>query len=198
MTNLIETFEKEQIKILTSKKRIPAFRPGDSVKVSLKILEGERLRLQAFEGVCIARKNNGLNSNFTIRKISHGEGVERVFPLFSPIVDKIEVVKKGAVNRAKLYYLRDRTGKRTRISDRDRGEEADQYALIETPETTIDTKEVAEEGVSNTINKEEKKIEKADSAELKKEVVAEDDKLLEEKSKSTASEADKTIDESKS
>ena len=91
MTNIMETFEKEQIKKLTSKKRIPAFRAGDTIKVSLKIIEGERSRLQTFEGVCIARKNNGLNSNFTVRKISHGEGVEKVFPLFSPLISKFEI-----------------------------------------------------------------------------------------------------------
>ena len=112
MKNLIETFETNQIKQLTPKKRIPAFRSGDTVRVTIKIVEGDRTRLQAFEGVCIARKNNSLNSNFTIRKMSHGEGVERVFPLFSPVVDKIEVIRKGNSKRAKLYYLRKRTGER--------------------------------------------------------------------------------------
>ena len=87
---------------------IPAFRSGDTIKVTLKIIEGDRSRLQAFEGVCIARKNNGLNSNFTIRKMSHGEGVEKVFPLFSPLIDKIEIVRKGHVRRAKIYYLRNK------------------------------------------------------------------------------------------
>ena len=119
---------------LTLKKRIPAFRPGDTLKVTLKIVEGEKSRLQVYEGVCIARKNNSVNSKFTVRKMSHGEGVERVFPLFSPNIDKIEVVRKGNVKRAKLYYLRDRTGKSARIADRDRGDEADQYELIENVE----------------------------------------------------------------
>ena len=131
MSNLLETFEKEQIERLTSKKRIPAFRPGDTLKVTVRITEGSKSRLQAFEGVCIARKNNLVNSNFTVRKISHGEGVERVFPLFSPIVEKIEVVRKGDVRRAKLYYLRELSGKKARIADRDRGDEADQYEFIE-------------------------------------------------------------------
>lgn len=135
MTNVMETYEKEQIQKLTSKKRIPAFRSGDTMKVTLKIVEGERSRLQTFEGICIARKNNGLNSNFTIRKISHGEGAEKVFPLFSPLIDKIEIVRKGDVRRAKLYYLRDRKGKSARIVDSNRGEEADQYELVETLET---------------------------------------------------------------
>ena len=131
MNNLLEKFEKKQIENLTSKKRIPAFRPGDTIKVTLKITEGGKSRLQSFEGMCIARKNNSVNSKFTLRKISHGEGVERVFPLFSAIIDKIEVIRKGNVKRAKLYYLRDRTGKSARIADRDRGDEIDQYAMIE-------------------------------------------------------------------
>lgn len=131
MSNLLQKFEKQQINKLTSKKRIPAFRTGDTLKVTLKIVEGEKSRLQAYEGICIARKNNSLNSKFTVRKMSHGEGVERVFSLFSPNIDKIEIIRKGDVRRAKLYYLRDRTGKSARIADRDRGEEADQYELIE-------------------------------------------------------------------
>ena len=103
MTNLLQIFEKKQIEKLTSNKRIPAFRSGDVLKITVKIIEGERSRTQVFEGVCIARKNNGVNSKFTVRKLSHGEGVERVFPLFSPIIEKIEVVRKGDVRRAKLY-----------------------------------------------------------------------------------------------
>ena len=135
MTNALEMFEKKQIEKLTAKKRVPAFRPGDTLKVTVKIIEGEKSRSQAFEGMCIARKNNSINSNFTVRKISHGEGVEKVFPLFSPIIEKIEVVRKGDVRRAKLYYLRDRTGKRARIADRDRGDEIDQYEFIEENKT---------------------------------------------------------------
>ena len=121
MNNLLETFEKKQIERLTGKKRIPTFRPGDTLKVTIRITEGDKSRLQAFEGMCIARKNNSVNSNFTVRKISHGEGVERVFPLFSPIVEKIEVVRKGDVRRAKLYYLRERQGKSARIAERSTG-----------------------------------------------------------------------------
>ena len=135
MTNVMEKFEKKQIEKLTANKRVPAFRPGDTLKVTVKIIEGEKSRSQAFEGMCIARKNNSINSNFTVRKISHGEGVEKVFPLFSPIIEKIEVVRKGDVRRAKLYYLRDRTGKRARIADRDRGDEIDQYEFIEENKT---------------------------------------------------------------
>ena len=140
MSNLLETFEKQQIEKLTSKKRVPAFRPGDTLKVTVRITEGSKSRLQAFEGICIARKNNSVNSNFTVRKISHGEGVERVFPLFSPLVEEIEVVRKGDVRRAKLYYLRELSGKKARIADKDRGDEADQYEYIEEAPPVEETK----------------------------------------------------------
>ena len=140
MSNLLETFEKQQIEKLTSKKRVPAFRPGDTLKVTVRITEGSKSRLQAFEGICIARKNNSVNSNFTVRKISHGEGVERVFPLFSPLLEKIEVVRKGDVRRAKLYYLRELSGKKARIADKDRGDEADQYEYIEEAPPVEETK----------------------------------------------------------
>ena len=140
MSNLLETFEKQQIEKLTSKKRVPAFRPGDTLKVTVRITEGSKSRLQAFEGICIARKNNSVNSNFTVRKISHGEGVERVFPLFSPLVEKIEVVRKGDVRRAKLYYLRELSGKKARIADKDRGDEADQYEYIQEAPPVEETK----------------------------------------------------------
>ncbi len=140
MSNLLETFEKQQIEKLTSKKRVPAFRPGDTLKVTVRITEGSKSRVQAFEGICIARKNNSVNSNFTVRKISHGEGVERVFPLFSPLVEKIEVVRKGDVRRAKLYYLRELSGKKARIADKDRGDEADQYEYIEEAPPLEETK----------------------------------------------------------
>ena len=140
MSNLLETFEKQQIEKLTSKKRVPAFRPGDTLKVTVRITEGSKSRLQAFEGICIARKNNSVNSNFTVRKISHGEGVERIFPLFSPLVEKIEVVRKGDVRRAKLYYLRELSGKKARIADKDRGDEADQYEYIEEAPPVEETK----------------------------------------------------------
>jgi large subunit ribosomal protein L19 len=140
MSNLLETFEKQQIEKLTSKKRVPAFRPGDTLKVTVRITEGSKSRLQAYEGICIARKNNSVNSNFTVRKISHGEGVERVFPLFSPLVEKIEVVRKGDVRRAKLYYLRELSGKKARIADKDRGDEADQYEYTEKAPPAEETK----------------------------------------------------------
>ena len=145
MNNLLEKFEKKQIENLTSKKRIPAFRPGDTIKVTLKITEGDKSRLQSFEGMCIARKNNSVNSKFTLRKISHGEGVERVFPLFSANIEKIEVIRKGNVKRAKLYYLRDRTGKSARIADRDRGDEVDQNAMTEEEVISEDSSKENEE-----------------------------------------------------
>ena len=116
--NLIQTLEAEQIAKFHENKQIPEFRPGDTVKVGVKVVEGERTRVQNYEGVCIARANRGMGSSFTVRKMSFGEGVERVFPLYSPNIDSIEVVRKGAVRRAKLYYLRGRTGKAARIAER--------------------------------------------------------------------------------
>jgi len=118
--NILETLEQEQIAKLTDGKSIPDFRPGDTLRVNVKVIEGTRERLQAYEGVCIGRKNAGLNSSFTVRKLSFGEGVERVFPLYSPNVDSIQVVRQGKVRRAKLYYLRGRTGKAARITERNR------------------------------------------------------------------------------
>jgi large subunit ribosomal protein L19 len=116
--NLIQQLEAEQIAALAAKRPIPEFRPGDTVRVGVKVVEGDRSRVQAYEGVCIARSNKGMGSSFTVRKISFGEGVERVFPLYSPNIDSIDVVRKGIVRRAKLYYLRGRTGKSARIAER--------------------------------------------------------------------------------
>ena len=196
MNNILQKFEKEQIEKLTSKKRIPAFRPGDTIKVTLKIIEGDKSRLQAYEGMCIARKNNSINSKFTVRKMSHGEGVERVFPLFSPNIDTIEVIRKGDVRRSKLYYLRDRTGKKARIADRDRGQEADQYELAEvieekeTPSNADEAKTVEETPVESP------EVKTAEENSIEPE--AEEKKPVEEKSESSASEAEKTNDGSKS
>lgn len=114
----IEKFEKEQIAKLTEGKDIPKFSPGDTLRVDVKVKEGGRERIQAFEGVCIAKNSGGINSSFTVRKLSYGEGVERVFPLYSPIIDKITVLRRGKVRRAKLYYLRGRTGKAARIAEK--------------------------------------------------------------------------------
>ena len=113
--NLIQTLEKEQAAKLSAGKDIPDFAPGDTVLVNVKVVEGERSRVQAYEGVCIGRSGSGLNENFTVRKISYGEGVERVFPLYSPMIDSIKIVRRGKVRRAKLYYLRGRRGKSARI-----------------------------------------------------------------------------------
>ncbi|HZH26629.1 MAG TPA: 50S ribosomal protein L19 [Azospirillaceae bacterium] len=119
--NTIQKIEQAEIARVLGDKKVPEFSPGDTVKVNVKVVEGTRERIQAYEGVCIARKNAGLNSSFTVRKISYGEGVERVFPLYSPRIDSIELVRKGDVRRAKLYYLRGLRGKAARISERTTG-----------------------------------------------------------------------------
>ncbi|MEH6700626.1 50S ribosomal protein L19 [Parasphingorhabdus sp.] len=116
--NLIQTLEKEAVDAFIASKEIPEFRAGDTVRVGVRVVEGERVRTQNYEGVCIARTNRGMGSNFTVRKMSFGEGVERVFPLYSPNIDSITVVRRGIVRRAKLYYLRGLTGKRARIAER--------------------------------------------------------------------------------
>ncbi len=116
--NVIETLRKEEADRLLAARKIPEFRPGDTVRVNVRIKEGERERVQAYEGVCIARAGQGVDENFTVRKISFGEGVERLFPIMSPMIESIEVKRRGVVRRAKLYYLRDRRGKSARIAER--------------------------------------------------------------------------------
>ncbi len=116
--NLLQKLEQEQVTKLSAGKEIPDFGPGDTVLVNYKVVEGERSRIQAYEGVCIGRAGSGLNENFTVRKISYGEGVERVFPLYSPMIDSIKIVRRGKVRRAKLYYLRGRRGKSARITEK--------------------------------------------------------------------------------
>ncbi len=118
--NIIQQYEAGQVARLSASRGVPDFAAGDTVRVAVRVVEGERTRTQAFEGVCIARANKGLNSNFTVRKISYGEGVERVFPLYSPLIAEITVVRRGDVRRAKLYYLRGRSGKSARIAERAR------------------------------------------------------------------------------
>jgi large subunit ribosomal protein L19 len=118
--NLIQQLENEQAAAVAAKRAIPQFAPGDTVKVNVRVVEGDRTRVQAYEGLVIARSGGGLNENFTVRKISYGEGVERVFPVYSPLIDSIEVLRRGKVRRAKLYYLRGRTGKSARIAERQR------------------------------------------------------------------------------
>ena len=165
--NVIEELEKEHVEHLTAEKNVPEFAAGDTLKVSVKVVEGERERIQMFEGVCIGRKNAGLNSSFTVRKISYGEGVERVFPLFSPSVANIEVVRRGDVRRAKLYYLRGLRGKSARISEKTDGfaakltaqdKEVEAEAKAEAKRTSRKAKkgkvEVPEDGVAEEVNKE--------------------------------------------
>ena len=145
--NIIEKIEKEQLEKLSSGKHIPDFNPGDTIKVDVKVVEGTRERIQAFEGVCIARGGKGINDSFTVRKISYGEGVERVFPLFSPKISSITLVRKGKVRRAKLYYLRDRRGKAARIVEK-----------IEVKKKTNEKKDVAsvsKDKVTETSSKKE-------------------------------------------
>ena len=142
--NIIEQFEKDQIKSLVKGKKIPQFHPGDTVRVNVKVREGTRERIQAFEGVCIRKKNRGLSSSFTVRKISFGEGVERVFPIFSPSIDSISIVRSWQVRRAKLYYLRDLTGKKARIVERIRKKQPDLASLyIDESEEVVEEEIVA-------------------------------------------------------
>jgi large subunit ribosomal protein L19 len=142
--DVIDDLERQQMSKLAADRPVPWFAPGDTIRVKVKVVEGSRERLQAFEGVCIARRNRGLGSSFTLRKISYGEGVERVFPLYSPIVADIEVVRRGDVRRAKLYYLRDRRGKKARIA-----EKTDGYAAKVTAEekrSAADAREATRRG----------------------------------------------------
>ena len=158
--NIIEKIEKEQLEKLSSGKEIPDFNPGDTIKVDVKVVEGTRERIQAFEGVCIARGGKGINESFTVRKISYGEGVERVFPLFSPKISAITLVRKGKVRRAKLYYLRDRRGKAARIVEK-----------IEVKKKTSEKKDVASVSKDNVAETSSKK-----EVENKPEVKTEDQK----------------------
>ncbi len=127
--NTLEKFEARQLQKLKEGKKLPEFSPGDTVKVNVKVIEGTRERIQAYEGVCIGRAGAGVNESFTVRKISYGEGVERVFPLFSPRIDSVELVRKGSIRRAKLYYLRDLSGKSARITERTTGHGFDEESL---------------------------------------------------------------------
>ncbi len=127
--NIMEKFEAKQAQKLRADKKMPEFSPGDTVKVNVKVSEGTRERIQAYEGVCIGRAGAGVNENFTVRKISYGEGVERVFPLLSPRIDSIELIRRGSIRRAKLYYLRDRSGKSARITERTTGHGFDEESL---------------------------------------------------------------------
>ena len=143
--NIIEKVNKEQQERLNEARPIPEFAPGDTIRINVKVVEGQRERVQAFEGVCIARKGGGINSSFTVRKLSYGEGVERVFPLYSPSIDRIEIIRRGDVRRAKLYYLRGRTGKSARIAEKTDGYSAklsakDKKATADAKAANIKTK----------------------------------------------------------
>ncbi len=142
--NVIDKIEKDQMDKIVSERSIPEFGAGDTIKVDVKIIEGDKERIQAFEGLCIARSGGGLNESFTVRKISYGEGVERIFPIFSPKIAGITVLKKGKVRRAKLYYLRDRRGKSARIVEKIQVTKKDNKPKVEKPEA----KEVSEETTS--------------------------------------------------
>jgi len=142
--NVIDKMEKDQMDKIVSERSIPEFGAGDTIKVDVKIIEGDKERIQAFEGLCIARSGGGLNESFTVRKISYGEGVERIFPIFSPKIAGITVLKKGKVRRAKLYYLRDRRGKSARIVEKIQVTKKDNKPKVEKPEA----KEVSEEKTS--------------------------------------------------
>ena len=165
--NIIDEIEKEQIKEISQKRNVPEFGPGDTLKIHLKVLEGNRERIQVFEGVCIARSNKGLNSSFTVRKISNGEGVERVFPVYSPLIEKFEVVRRGDVRRSKLYYLRERSGKKARISERrvDKviTENLEKTVSIKEEDSSEEAESMEKAKSAEEANTEEKPAEKKDS-----------------------------------
>ena len=175
--NIIEQFEKDQIKSLVKGKKIPQFHPGDTVRVNVKVREGTRERIQAFEGVCIRKKNRGLSSSFTVRKISFGEGVERVFPIFSPSIDSISIVRSGQVRRAKLYYLRDLTGKKARIVERIRKKQPDLASLY-----IDESEEVVEEEIiaSNDPAQDESVEVAADASQAEEKTESEVDEIAQE------------------
>ena len=127
--NIIDELEKEQAEAILAQRTLPEFKTGDTVKVNVRVTEGTRTRIQAYEGVCIARQGSGVNESFTVRKISYGEGVERLFPIFSPLIESVEVIRRGKVRRAKLYYLRDRRGKSARIAERTSGHGIEQTVI---------------------------------------------------------------------
>ena len=171
MTTLHD-FEKDQVAKLAAASKLPEFGPGDTVKVNVKVVEGDRERVQAFEGVCIGRKNAGLNSSFTVRKISYGEGVERVFPVLSPNIDRIEVIRRGRVRRAKLYYLRDRRGKAARIFESTNARTRKlQDAEREAAQSAKDAREAEKVAAAEALAKElaEKEAAEAAAAEAKAE-----------------------------
>ncbi|MGB2931467.1 MAG: 50S ribosomal protein L19 [Methyloceanibacter sp.] len=157
--NIIQQLEQEQAAALAKKRKVPEFGPGDTLRVNVKVVEGERARVQAYEGVCIGRAGGGLNENFTVRKISYGEGVERVFPIYSPLIDSIEVVRRGRVRRAKLYYLRGRRGKSARIPERQiaRGKQKEVFKGFTKPKGEPDDLKLIP-GITSELEKKLKKL----------------------------------------
>ena len=150
--NLLQQMEAEQVEKMLARRAVPIFQTGDTVKVSVKVVEGTRERIQAYEGVCIARRNAGVNSAFTVRKLSYGEGVERVFPLYSPKIESIEVIRRGDTRRAKLYYLRGRTGKRARIAEKTDGYSA-KIAAAQRAEQAIHSAQMKQQASKKTAEK---------------------------------------------
>jgi len=172
--NTIQEIEQEQIAKLTAGKSLPDFAPGDTVRVMVKVVEGTRERVQAFEGVCIARKNAGLHSSFTVRKLSYGEGVERVFPLYSPRIEEVELVRRGRVRRAKLYYLRGRTGKAARIAERTTGRSRGKQEEVATAAEAFELEEAAKSDAAKATDaKAETAAAKTDKSDGKGEAKAE-------------------------
>lgn len=180
--NTLQKFEAKQLAGLKEGKNIPEFGPGDTIKVNVRVKEGSRERVQAFEGVCLARSNNGVNASFTVRKISYGEGVERVFPLWSSRIDSIELVRRGSVRRAKLYYLRDRSGKSARISERTTGYgiEAKDESIQEVSKTERRKLKQAEKKARREEIKKEDAAKKAAAEKAAKEAAAAEAKATEE------------------
>ena len=150
--NIIDKIEKQQMEKVLAERSIPDFGAGDTLRVNVKVIEGTRERVQAFEGVCIARKNAGIRSSFTVRKISYGEGVERIFPLYSPRISGIEVVRKGKVRRAKLYYLRERQGKSARIAERSSGRSTESEDIKTTEKKQTKDKKMPAEKIDKKDN----------------------------------------------
>lgn len=172
--NILEKFEKDQLKELQSEKKLPEFNPGDTIKVHLRVKEGEKERIQVFEGVCIAIKNAGINSSFTVRKISYGEGIERVLPLFSPQISKIEVAKFGSVKRSKLYYLRQRSGKSARIAEKALTQTTSNSELINDSENK-DIKDL-KDSERNTVISEKKDVADKSTDDMQSKEVSKDKK----------------------
>ena len=174
--DIIKEIETEQLKKLMAERPVPDFGPGDTLRVNVKVVEGSRERVQAFEGVCIGRKNDGINSSFTVRKISYGEGVERVFPLHSPAIASIEVVRRGAVRRAKLYYLRGLRGKRARITEKTDWDSAKKPAKAKTPDGEAEAAPKAKAEAKTKKPEKKKQAKKADKTDHKPEKKADEAK----------------------